>query len=57
MIESEPLTQQKLQEVLIDAYAMGTGNESIKVLELIEEIKQQILEVKGYANINSWGGR
>jgi hypothetical protein len=43
---SEKLTQQKFQEILVDTYLKGIENKSVKVVELIEEIKQQILEVK-----------
>lgn len=39
---SEHLTQQKLQEILINAYLKGTENKNLKVIELVEELKQQV---------------
>jgi|GEM_PF-2641473 len=39
----EKLTQQILQEILVDIYKKGHEIENISVLELIEDIKQQFL--------------
>lgn len=43
---SEKLTQQKFQEILINTYLKGQETKNIKVIEIIEEIKQQVLAVK-----------
>lgn len=40
---SEKLTQKRFQEILFQAYLKGEKSEEIKVVELIEEIKQQVL--------------
>jgi hypothetical protein len=39
---SENLTQQKLQEILMNIYIKGQETD-IKVTDLIEEIKQQVM--------------
>ncbi|MBM7651859.1 hypothetical protein JOC76_001314 [Neobacillus cucumis] len=43
---SDKLTQQKFQEILLNTYLKGTEEKSIKVSDLIEEIKQQVLNIK-----------
>ena len=39
----EQLTQQKFQEILTYVYEKGQSTENIKLAELIEEIRQQVL--------------
>ncbi|MCM3650427.1 hypothetical protein [Metabacillus litoralis] len=39
----EKLTEQHLQEILVNVYKKGQETENISVLELIEDIKQQFL--------------
>lgn len=43
---SETLTQKRFQEILMEAYLRGEKSEKIKVVDLIEEIKQQVLVSK-----------
>lgn len=43
---SETLTQQKFQELLINIYLKGQTSENINHIELIEEIKQQVVSEK-----------
>lgn len=40
---SEQLTPQKLQDVLMNIYLKGIQSDQIKVHELIEEIKEQLI--------------
>ncbi|MEY2192760.1 hypothetical protein AB7942_08465 [Neobacillus sp. BF23-41] len=42
---SETLTQQKFQDILVDIYLKGQKSENINLIELIEEIKQQVISV------------
>ena len=46
MEESKFLTQQKFQQILFDAITCVQKNENIRVAEIIEEIKQQIISEK-----------
>ncbi|MBT2657092.1 hypothetical protein J7E81_17985 [Bacillus sp. ISL-18] len=43
---SEELTQEKFQEILINTYKRGMEAKNLKVVEIIEEIKKQVLSVK-----------
>lgn len=43
---SKLLTQQKFQQILIQTIASAQDNEKIRVIELIEVIKQQIISEK-----------
>lgn len=43
MAISEHLTQQKLKEIMKNIYIKGIETENIQVIELIEEIKKQVL--------------
>lgn len=43
---SKLLTQQKLQQILFKTITRSQENEKISVIELIEEIKQQIISEK-----------
>lgn len=40
---SETLTQERFQEILLQAFLKGEESEEIKVSEFIEEIKQKVL--------------
>ncbi|MBO0958852.1 hypothetical protein J1P26_03835 [Neobacillus sp. MM2021_6] len=40
------LTQQRLEQILIKTISRGQDNEKIRVIELIEEIKQLIITEK-----------
>lgn len=42
---SNKLTQQKLQEILLDLYVKGETSIDLKAEDLIEEIKQKVLSV------------
>jgi hypothetical protein len=46
MEESKLLTQQNFQQILFKTISRGQENEKIRVTELIEEIKQQIISLK-----------
>ncbi len=43
MTISETLSQQKFQEILTNIYLKGQESENIKLIELIEEIKELVL--------------
>ncbi|MBT2699459.1 hypothetical protein J7E79_18910 [Bacillus sp. ISL-40] len=43
---SVTLTQQKFQELLLNIYLKGQTSENINLIELIEEIKQQVVSEK-----------
>jgi hypothetical protein len=43
MNSNDKLTQKEFIEILKDTYKMGQEKESIKVVDLIEEIKQKVL--------------
>ncbi|WP_180230046.1 hypothetical protein [Bacillus sp. AFS073361] len=43
---SKLLTQQKFQQLLFNTITMAQENEKIRVKEIIEEIKQQIISEK-----------
>lgn len=40
---STNLTQKKLQEILLNSYKKGQENENLKAIELIEDIKRQVI--------------
>ncbi|WP_226526472.1 hypothetical protein [Metabacillus niabensis] len=40
---SANLTQKKLQEILINSYEKGQEKENLRVTELIEDIKRQVI--------------
>jgi hypothetical protein len=40
---SANLTQKKLQEILINSYKKGQEKENLRVAELIEDIKRQVI--------------
>ena len=42
---SEKLTEQKLQSILLNVYQKGQETENIKVTDIIEDIKIQLLSV------------
>jgi hypothetical protein len=46
MEESKLLTQQNFQQILFKTISRAQENEKIRVTELIEEIKQQIISVR-----------
>jgi hypothetical protein len=41
---SEKLTQQHLQSILLDCYKKGEESENMKVIDFIENMKNDILE-------------
>ena len=42
---SEKLTQQKLLEILVTTYIKGQEKEDIQMIDLLEDMKQQVLSV------------
>lgn len=40
---SEQLTQQKFEQILMNIYLLENVNDQLTVIDIIEEIKQQIL--------------
>ncbi|MFC0269957.1 hypothetical protein ACFFIX_00600 [Metabacillus herbersteinensis] len=40
---SAKLTEQKLEEILINSYKMGQEKEDLRVSELVEDIKRQVI--------------
>ncbi|MEH7308404.1 hypothetical protein [Neobacillus drentensis] len=46
MEESKLLTEQKFQQILFKTISSAQENEKIRVTELIEEIKQQIISLR-----------
>jgi hypothetical protein len=40
---SANLTQKKLQKILLNSYKKGQENENLKAIELIEDIKRQVI--------------
>lgn len=42
---SDKLTQQQFQEILLNIYKKGQESERIKAIDLVNEIKQQIMFV------------
>lgn len=45
MSNHEKMTQEELLEILTDSYIKGQEEETIKVMDLIEEIKQRVMLV------------
>ncbi|MDR7239982.1 hypothetical protein [Neobacillus drentensis] len=45
MSNHEKMTQVELLEILTDSYIKGQEEETIKVMDLIEEIKQRVMLV------------
>jgi len=43
---SEKISQEKLQEILVNVYKKGTDTKSIRIEEILEDIKQQLLAVQ-----------
>ncbi|MCM3115095.1 hypothetical protein M3610_07315 [Neobacillus sp. MER 74] len=43
---SEKITQSELQEILVYAYIKGMENKNLKIEEMVEDIKRQLLAVK-----------
>ncbi|MDP4083169.1 MAG: hypothetical protein Q8934_00985 [Bacillota bacterium] len=43
---SNDLTQKKLQEILLSTYIKVQENQNIQVKDIIEEIKQSLMEIK-----------
>lgn len=43
MLISKKLTQEKLQEILLDIYRKGQEDGNINVIDVIEDIKQQVI--------------
>ena len=42
-MEQEDLNKEKFKDLLLHAYKLGTESENMKVSNLIEEIKQQLV--------------
>ncbi|MFK9089953.1 hypothetical protein [Bacillus salipaludis] len=51
MTISGTLTQQKFLEILTKIYLKGQESENINVIELIEEIKQHVVQDKSFKKL------